>query len=147
MLFEGLGAGELLVIILFAVVMFGPERIPEYSRKAARVVHYLRGVANSATTQLKEELGPEYADLTVADLNPKTFLRKTLLNDLQSDLDEIKSDLNVVRTELSTSSRDGVVAAQSALDSASASAVSASSLLAETNVDEPAHSPFDPEST
>lgn len=97
------GAGEILALILLGVIMFGPERIPEFSRKAARVVHYLRGVANQATDQIKGELGPEYADLTLNDLNPKTFIQKHLLNDIQDDIDDIKSDLKGVKDEIDSS--------------------------------------------
>ena len=99
----GIGGGELLALLLAAVILFGPEKIPEFSRKAARVVHYLRNVANTATDHIKEELGPEYSDLKLRDLNPKTLLQKTLLDDIQGDLDEIKADLGGVKAELESS--------------------------------------------
>lgn len=97
------GAGEILALIILGVIIFGPEKIPEFSRKAARIVHYLRGVANQATDQIKGELGPEYADLTLNDLNPKTFIQKHLLNDIQDDIDDIKTDLKGVKEEIGAS--------------------------------------------
>lgn len=95
-----IGAPEFLLLVVLAIVMFGPERIPEMARKAAKIVYFLRNIANDATTQLKAELGPEYADLTPADLNPKTFISKHLLNDIQGELDEIKTDLADIKDEL-----------------------------------------------
>ncbi|MGO4956527.1 Sec-independent protein translocase subunit TatB [Luteococcus sp. Sow4_B9] len=86
--------------------MFGPEKVPELSRKAARVIHFLRNIANNAQDQLRAELGPQYADLELRDLNPKNFVQKHLLDELQADIDDIKSDLSEVRTDLDGSVRD-----------------------------------------
>ena len=104
MLFD-VGAGELLVIIVLAVVLFGPEKLPDLIKKAARVINYLRGVANSATDTLKTQLGPEFADLTPADLNPRRLLERTVLKDVQADLDAIKAQVTGLKTDL-----DGTVA-------------------------------------
>lgn len=104
--FFGIGWGELMLLLVLAVIFFGPEKLPEFSRKAARVVYVVRVFADQATSQLKEELGPEYKDLTLADLNPKTFVQKTLLADIQGDLDDIKKELDEVRTDLSGSVAD-----------------------------------------
>lgn len=91
---------------MIAIVMFGPERIPDMARKGARVIHFLRNIANQATSQLKEELGPEYAHLTAADLNPKTFIQKHLLDDLQDDIKEIQQDLAEIKGDLETESAE-----------------------------------------
>ncbi|WP_130864962.1 sec-independent translocase [Acidipropionibacterium timonense] len=91
---------EIAVLLLLAVLMFGPEKLPEYARKAARVVYYLRNVANSTRDQLRNELGPEFADLDYRDLNPKVFVRKHLLDGMQDDIDEIREDLREVRSDL-----------------------------------------------
>ena len=110
MLFD-IGAGELLLIVVMAVLMFGPEKMSEFARKAARVVHYLRGVANQATSTLKEELGPEFADLKASDLTPRKLLAKYVLDDIQDDIDEIKNDLNEVKSELEMGASGAVLAA------------------------------------
>jgi len=68
------------MLVLLAVLMFGPEKIPGFARKAARVYKYLMNIASGAKDQLAGELGPEFADLTLADLNPKTFISKHLLD-------------------------------------------------------------------
>ena len=136
-MFTGFGGQEILVLIILAVVMFGPERIPEFSRKAARVIWYLRNIANTATTQLKEELGPEYKDLTLDDLNPKTFIQKHLLDDLQADLDSIKEDLADVKKELNDAGSVATGAASGALAAANSAAAGAEALQAVTATAEP----------
>lgn len=86
------GPGEIFVLIILAVVIFGPERLPEFARKTARVVNYLRNIANNAQTSLRNELGPEYADLDLRDLNPKTFVRKHLMDEVQPVIDDVRED-------------------------------------------------------
>lgn len=91
---------EILVLAAFAVIIFGPEKLPELARKAARVLNYLRNIANDAQGRLREELGPEFADLELADLNPRALVNKHLLNPVQEELAPLKSELEPLRSEL-----------------------------------------------
>ena len=43
------------------------------------------GLLEVARRDLAEGLGPEFADFDIADLNPRTFVRKHLLDDLEAD--------------------------------------------------------------
>jgi sec-independent protein translocase protein TatB len=81
----GIGLPELLVIMIVGVVVFGPERLPEFARQAGRFARQLRNLAQSAQTQLREELGPEYADLRLADLDPRQAIRKHILEAMEDD--------------------------------------------------------------
>ena len=81
----GIGLPELLVIIVVAVVVFGPERLPEFARQAGRLVRQLRNLAQSAQSQLREELGPEYADLRLTDLDPRQAIRRHILEAMEDD--------------------------------------------------------------
>ena len=81
----GIGLPELMVITVIAVVVFGPERLPEFARQAGRFVRQLRNLTQSAQTQLREELGPEYADLRLTDLDPRQAIRKHILEAMEDD--------------------------------------------------------------
>ncbi|MGZ0151662.1 sec-independent translocase [Kribbella sp. WER1] len=83
----GIGPLELVVIAIVAVLVFGPDRLPEFARTAGRLLRQVRQMVNNAQTDLRNELGPEYADLELQDLNPKNFVRKHLLDPIE---DEIK---------------------------------------------------------
>jgi sec-independent protein translocase protein TatB len=86
----GVGLPELAVILFVAVIVFGPERLPEYARQAGRMVRQLRQFAQSAQQDLRDELGPEFADLKLTDLDPRVAFRKHILDALDDDdLDEI----------------------------------------------------------
>ena len=81
----GVGLPELAVIMLVAVIVFGPDRLPEYARQAGRMVRQLRKFAQSAQQDLRDELGPEYADLKLSDLDPRVAIRKHILESLDDD--------------------------------------------------------------
>jgi sec-independent protein translocase protein TatB len=83
---------KILVLLVLAVVIFGPERLPKLAQQAGRALRDLRRLADSATRDLKEGLGPEFADFDVTDLHPKNFVRKHLLDDEfdMNDLDPRK---------------------------------------------------------
>ncbi len=68
------------MLVILAVVMFGPEKLPGIARKAGRIFRYLNGIANDAKGQLRAELGPEWDDIKLSDLNPKTFVQRHLLD-------------------------------------------------------------------
>ena len=81
----GIGLPELMVIAIVAIVVFGPERLPEFARQAGKFVRQVRNLAQSAQSQLREELGPEYADLKLADLDPRQAIRKHILEAMDED--------------------------------------------------------------
>lgn len=64
---------ELVVLAILAVVIFGPDKLPELARKAGRVVNYVRNIANDARGHLNEELG-----VNVTSLNPKEMLTEVV---------------------------------------------------------------------
>jgi sec-independent protein translocase protein TatB len=88
-----IGAPEFLLLIVAAVILFGPEKLPEFARKAARVVSYVRNIAGNAQEQLGKELGPGFEDLDVRDLNPRTFIQKHLLDEVEPIVADVKTEL------------------------------------------------------
>ena len=92
---------EFALLIVLAVILFGPERLPDLARKAARLVSFLRATANNAQQQLTRELGPEFQNLDFRDLNPRSFIQKNLLdNSLVAD---VKAEISGVGETLAES--------------------------------------------
>jgi sec-independent protein translocase protein TatB len=79
--FFNLGPFEIGVLVIVALVVFGPDRLPSLARDAARMIKTLRDLAQGARTQLRDELGPELGNIDLAALNPRTALRRALLDD------------------------------------------------------------------
>ena len=72
----GVGLPEFAVIAFVAVLVFGPDKLPELARQAGQMVRKARRFANAARDELRNELGPDYADLELRDLDPRTIVRK-----------------------------------------------------------------------
>jgi sec-independent protein translocase protein TatB len=70
------GLPEMLVIIVVAIVVFGPDRLPEFARQAGRFVRQLRQFTQSARDDIRAELGPDFADFELSDLDPRRAVRK-----------------------------------------------------------------------
>jgi sec-independent protein translocase protein TatB len=83
-----IGTGELLALAVLALLVLGPEKLPEYAAEAARFIRQLRKMANEARTEVTRELGPELEGLDLRDLNPRSLVRKHLLDPLDDDDDE-----------------------------------------------------------
>lgn len=84
-MFSSLGWGEILVLAVLALIIFGPERLPGFAKDAAKALKSLRQTAQGARSQLKSELGPEFENFDLDSLNPRTFVRKHLLEDIDDD--------------------------------------------------------------
>ena len=85
--FGSLGWMEILTLIVVAVLVFGPDKLPSVTRDAAQMLRQLREMAQGARSQLKSELGPEFADFDLDSLNPRSFVRKHLFEDPEDEFD------------------------------------------------------------
>lgn len=72
-MFLNLHGGEILILILAALVILGPSRLPEYAAKLGQGVRYLRDLAEGAKGQIREELGPGFEDIDWRQLDPRQY--------------------------------------------------------------------------
>ncbi|OLO47531.1 Sec-independent protein translocase TatB [Actinomyces oris] len=90
----GINGSEFLVIILVAVIVVGPQRLPEYTRKLTQMVRQLRVFLDNARSQIAEEVGPEMADMDLSSLDPRQYDPRKIVRDaLGEDIDAIREDL------------------------------------------------------
>ncbi|MPY52927.1 sec-independent translocase [Streptomyces acidicola] len=80
-MFNDIGPLELVTIVVLAVLVFGPEKLPKMIQDVTRTIRKIRDFSESAKQDIRQELGPEFKDFEFEDLNPKTFIRKQLDND------------------------------------------------------------------
>ena len=76
---------KLLVLAVIALVIFGPNELPQIAAQAGRALRDLRQIAEGAMNDLREELGPELVDFEIEDLNPRRLAQKHLFGDLTAD--------------------------------------------------------------
>jgi sec-independent protein translocase protein TatB len=84
-----IGPLEFVVLAAVALIVFGPDKLPQLAKDAARMLRTLRDIAQGARTQLNSELGPEFADFDLSSLNPRTAIKNALLGE-----DELRPDLS-----------------------------------------------------
>lgn len=85
-------AGEIAGLVVLALILVGPERMPRVAGDLARMIQKIRAMTNTATAEIRENLGPGFEDLTPSDLNPKTFIKRHVASVLEED--EKKEKLN-----------------------------------------------------
>ncbi|MCM2389074.1 sec-independent translocase [Streptomyces albipurpureus] len=102
-MFNDIGVLELTTLVVLAVLIFGPEKLPKVIQDVAGFIRKIREFSDNAKHDIRSELGPEFKDFEFEDLNPKTFIRKHMsesddlreLKELRSSFDFSK-DLNEV---------------------------------------------------
>jgi len=86
----GVGLAEAALIAFIAVLVFGPDKLPDLAKQAGALVRQARKFANAARDELREELGPEFADLELRDLDPRTIVRKHIIEAMEDAEEDAK---------------------------------------------------------
>lgn len=80
-MFFDIGPLELVALVVLAVLVFGPDKLPKVIQDTMAFIRKVREFSDSAKEDIRKELGPEFKDFEFEDLNPKTFIRKNLMSD------------------------------------------------------------------
>ncbi|XJR88770.1 twin-arginine translocase TatA/TatE family subunit [Elizabethkingia anophelis] len=90
-----LSIGEMLVVALVIVVLFGPDKIPSIARELGQGVRKMKGAMEDIKTEIMKEADNPISDIkkeidkvkqTVTDINP--------LNDVQKQIEDMKNSVN-----------------------------------------------------
>jgi sec-independent protein translocase protein TatA len=55
--FLGMGPGELLLILFIAVIIVGPNKLPEYAKQAGKFITQIRKMTSDFTSDITNEVG------------------------------------------------------------------------------------------
>ncbi|GMM95230.1 MULTISPECIES: Sec-independent protein translocase TatB [Microbacterium] len=85
-MFNGLTFEKLMLILVIAAFLLGPERLPRYAEALAGLVRRVRDFAQGARTRMKDEMGDEFDDVDWRQLDPRQYdprriIREALLDD------------------------------------------------------------------
>ena len=81
----GLTFDKLLIILVIAVILIGPERLPGYAAQLARLVKTLRGFAAGAKERMREEMGPEFDEVDWRKLDPRQYDPRRIIREALVD--------------------------------------------------------------
>ncbi|MCL3862609.1 twin-arginine translocase TatA/TatE family subunit [Actinotalea sp. K2] len=82
----GINGAEALVLLLVALLVIGPERLPGYAEQLGTWVRSLRSFVSTTKERVASELGEEAAEVDWASLDPRRYdprriVREALLDD------------------------------------------------------------------
>lgn len=89
-----------MILLVLALFILGPDRLPGYAKAFAQFIKKMRAMANSAQTQMKDELGEGFEDLDWKKLDPRQYDPRRIIREaLLDDTPVVKhADLNQVKT-------------------------------------------------
>lgn len=128
----GINGGELLVLLVVAALVIGPERLPGYAEQLGQWVRRGRQFVRDAKARVDEELGDEVGDVDWAALDPRKYDPRRIVRDALLEDDPPVRPVSTPATRPVT----GAAAARAATGGAAAASVPA-----------PAPTPYDDEAT
>ena len=86
----GINGGEFLVLLVVALLVIGPERLPGYAQQLGRFVREMRRMALGARSRMEEELGDEFTDVDWSRLDPRQYdprriVREALMEPIEDE--------------------------------------------------------------
>ncbi|MFC8193665.1 Sec-independent protein translocase TatB [Cellulomonas sp. NPDC057328] len=81
----GINGGELLVLLLVAALVIGPERLPAYAEQLAGWVRRLRDVVRDTRRRVDDELGDVAGEVDWAALDPRRYDPRRIVRDALLD--------------------------------------------------------------
>ena len=77
----GMGWPEIFVVGVVAMLVFGPDKLPEFARQAGKFVRTARQMVDNAKDDLGREMGRDFSGIGLRDLDPREVVRRHLLED------------------------------------------------------------------
>lgn len=77
----GLTIDKILVILVIAMFLLGPERLPGYAKKLGELVRSVKRMADGAKDRLRDEMGPEFEDVDWKQLDPRQYDPRRIIRD------------------------------------------------------------------
>ncbi len=99
-----INAAEIVLLVILGILLFGPEKLPDLARKAARVIVFVRGIANNAQASIQNELGPGFEDFDIRD--PKGFIRKKINEQIDPITADVKSEIEATKATFADTTED-----------------------------------------
>jgi sec-independent protein translocase protein TatB len=102
--FLGIGPLEILVVLIIALIVVGPERLPEIAQTIGKTLRDLRAMSQGLTTEWQQELSNISGELT--NVSPIEIGEKGLQQSLTEPLKEAQADIQRALTTPLTSPSD-----------------------------------------
>jgi sec-independent protein translocase protein TatB len=81
----GINLSEFAVIAVIALIVIGPERLPQYAEQLGRFVREGRRMALGLREQVREEIGPEFDEVDWRQLDPRQYDPRRIVREALKD--------------------------------------------------------------
>lgn len=81
----GINGSELVILVVLAIVILGPDKLPEYTRMLTEWLRTLRDKAEGAKTQFKEETGTDFDEVDWRKYDPRQYDPRRIIRDALLD--------------------------------------------------------------
>ena len=150
----GINGTEMVILVVVALVVIGPKRLPEYAQKLRDFVRQMRRMAEGAKDSVQRDFGDDFKDVDWQKLDPRQYDPRRIVREALVEEDTaIRESKRRERSsnESAPTSGDGGEADSSAVASAAAkmreqSPIERFQAQAELR-DRSTGAPFDPEAT
>lgn len=69
----GINGTEMVILIVVALVVIGPKRLPEYAQKLRDFVRQMRRMAEGAKDSVRRDFGDDFKDVDWQKLDPRQY--------------------------------------------------------------------------
>jgi sec-independent protein translocase protein TatB len=98
------GGGEILVILVIALIVLGPERLPGAARQVGKALAQFRQMSSGVERDIREALDTDELREGVATLKQVTNLRQTVRSEIASAASSLTSPINTAKNDFSLKS-------------------------------------------
>ncbi len=84
-MFFGYDMEKLLLLLVVAALLIGPERLPRYAAGLAKLTQQARGWLAGARTRVKEEMGDDFDEVEWRKLDPRQYDPRRIIRDALLD--------------------------------------------------------------
>ncbi|BDQ00013.1 twin-arginine translocase TatA/TatE family subunit [Aquiluna sp. KACHI24] len=91
----GLSAEKFLLLVVLAVIILGPDRLPYYAKKLGELVRKAKRMIDGAQEQMKTELGGDFEDMDWKKLDPRQYDPRRIVR--EALLEEKREQRNIAQ--------------------------------------------------
>ena len=141
-----INGGEFIILLVVAVLVIGPERLPKYAEQLGQLVRRAKVFLQETKTRVDDELGEDIKDVDWAALDPRKYdprriVRDALLDDVMPAVTGFKRATTFGAPAAAGAAADAAVAGDGGPSAAPRST------SAESGEPAAGHAPFDDEAT
>ncbi len=129
--FGGLTFDKIFIILLIALFVVGPEKLPGYAKRLGELVRSVKRMADGAKDRLRDEMGPEFDDVDWKQLDPRQYDPRRIIRDaLLEDEKEAQAEARKAKAMEAAQARRERVQARAAESTAGVVAAAGAAALA-----------------